>query len=248
MDKLDIVIPLGSGSKWEDNELRYCLRSIEQYMKNYRNIIIIGKCPDWLTNILHIPCKDSISPSYNIQKKLLLACKNEFVSEDFVYFNDDYFLTDIWKANFIPFYSTGKRLIDSIDPNFENWYDNYLLSTQKVLQKESLDYINFDIHYPIVINKLSFIKCYDKFRTYWEIGGNLLVKSLYCNFLNTSSKVKEDCKIRGKQSNENFVKKVNNSLGMFSTGDLCLDVNEYNIYPNRDYIEKLYPNKSKYEI
>jgi hypothetical protein len=49
---MKILIPLGTGSCWDDNnELRYCLRSIEQNLKGSYEIEIYGDAPEWVTNV-----------------------------------------------------------------------------------------------------------------------------------------------------------------------------------------------------
>ena len=42
MNSIDLVIPLATnGSNWLNWELKYCLRSIEKFVKGYKDIIII---------------------------------------------------------------------------------------------------------------------------------------------------------------------------------------------------------------
>ena len=48
---MKILIPLGTGSDWQNNELRYCLRSIEQNLKGSYEIEIYGDAPEWITNV-----------------------------------------------------------------------------------------------------------------------------------------------------------------------------------------------------
>ena len=48
---IDVVIPLGTGSRWQDNELRYCLRSIEKNLSGVNEVVIVGEKPKWLTNV-----------------------------------------------------------------------------------------------------------------------------------------------------------------------------------------------------
>ena len=55
---LDIVIPLAKDKRTNYYELRMTLRSIEKNLTGYRNIIIIGERPTWITNIIHIPLPD----------------------------------------------------------------------------------------------------------------------------------------------------------------------------------------------
>ena len=55
----DILIPLGTGSRHQDFELRMCLRSIEKHLKGVGNIFIVGEKPNWVHNVIHIPFKDN---------------------------------------------------------------------------------------------------------------------------------------------------------------------------------------------
>ena len=55
----DILIPLGTGSRHDNLELRYCLRSIEKHLKGVGNIFLVGEKPDWVQNVIHIPAKDN---------------------------------------------------------------------------------------------------------------------------------------------------------------------------------------------
>lgn len=49
---MNILIPLGSGSTWQNNELRYLLRSLDQNLKGDYEIHVYGnQVPDWLTNV-----------------------------------------------------------------------------------------------------------------------------------------------------------------------------------------------------
>jgi hypothetical protein len=50
---MKILIPLGTGSNWDNNELRYCLRSLDENLKGDYEIHIYGNVvPDWLTNVI----------------------------------------------------------------------------------------------------------------------------------------------------------------------------------------------------
>jgi hypothetical protein len=49
---MKILIPLGAGSNWDNNELRYCLRSLNENLKGDYEIHIYGNVvPEWLTNV-----------------------------------------------------------------------------------------------------------------------------------------------------------------------------------------------------
>lgn len=49
---MQIVIPIGIGSNWDNNELRYCLRSINEYLGDV-DLVVLGEpgvSIPWLTN------------------------------------------------------------------------------------------------------------------------------------------------------------------------------------------------------
>ena len=86
------------------DELRYSLRSIEQYLQGVRliHIVVDGQIPKWL-NIKHpkikvIQAKDIITdkkhyPNYNTQAIESYFFNIPDLSNRFIYFNDDFFLS-----------------------------------------------------------------------------------------------------------------------------------------------------------
>ena len=44
---MDILYVVGTGSKWDNNELRYSLRSIDKYGINIDRVFIVGTKPDF---------------------------------------------------------------------------------------------------------------------------------------------------------------------------------------------------------
>jgi hypothetical protein len=52
--ELDLVYTLGTGSQWQNNEIRYSIRSIIKNLTGYRNIYIIGETPTFLTPLAQV--------------------------------------------------------------------------------------------------------------------------------------------------------------------------------------------------
>ena len=76
MQKVDIIIPLGSGSKSNNDELKILLRSLEKNGRNFRNIIVVtDEPPPWLCNVKVIPASDELKHNKdgNIIRKVLTA-------------------------------------------------------------------------------------------------------------------------------------------------------------------------------
>ena len=105
---IDIVIPLGTGSLWKDNELRICLRSVQQNMEGVRNIYIVGVKPKWLSGVVWIKMTDLPGcRQFNIMRKVLTACKSEALSENFLFMNDDHYVMKKIHAMDIPYWYSG---------------------------------------------------------------------------------------------------------------------------------------------
>lgn len=238
---IDIVIPLGNGSHWKNNELRYCLRSIEKNVKEYRNIVIVGNKPRWIDNITHIDYPDVYTDraAYNIYNKLRIACTSNLVSDNFIYFNDDFFITKEINAFFYPYYAdkTLNRKIADYMHDEDNWYNTNIVNTIGVLEDNNFSTYNYDIHCPIVINKDRFLKLMATFD--WQ-KYDYCIKSLYANSLGIPPTIMEDVKFRGSKK-KTTIERVIEDRHIFSTGDSCLTKTM------KEFIKSLYPNKSKYE-
>ena len=56
---MDILYVIGKGSEWNNNELRFSLRSIAKYGKNIDRVFIVGYKPDFVSDeVTFIPCDD----------------------------------------------------------------------------------------------------------------------------------------------------------------------------------------------
>ena len=56
---MDIVYIIGKGSKWNNQELKYSLRSIAKYGINIGKVFIVGYKPNFVSDeVIYIPCDD----------------------------------------------------------------------------------------------------------------------------------------------------------------------------------------------
>ena len=205
MEKLiDVVYPIGTGSRWDNNELRFSLRAIEKYGRNVGKIVIVGVLPDFLDNqVIHIPVKDFFSPSVNadgnIIKKVLAACTDMRISEDFLFINDDHILLKEIKLNEVPNFHKGN--MNEYQENYWklNYWRSRLKKTRDTLNKMGLTAYHFDCHTPIICNKKKFIEAMEKFN--YSEGVGLTMKSLYGNLY-----YKDNCKLLSYEKKTIFVK------------------------------------------
>jgi hypothetical protein len=160
MPEVDIVIPLGKGSKHNNIELRYCLRGIERHLKNYGNIYLVGEKPDFLQNVVHIPAFDPYPvPDYNIAAKVYYALQlvQYGVSIDFLFFNDDHYLQANFDAAAFPYFYEGS-CEDYVKTKGDSGYGRRVKQTLQYLKSAELPTKYFDVHTPILYNRFDFIQ------------------------------------------------------------------------------------------
>lgn len=238
---VDVVYILGKESRWNNTEIKCSIRSVEMYLKEYNNIYIIGELPDFFNDkVIHIPYQDIYgNKARNIMTKILRAANDERISKDFILFNDDYFLLKDTNAPNYPYYYKNNLKI-ALEKNLYNYeFLQHIQQTIVALSEYNYLLSNFDSHYPIVYNKELLKKVVNKYN--WEIPFGLIMKSTYCNSLNIIGEYKEDCKINHPHTLDNWPN-VTKELDMFSIGDRCINKSM------QQYLDYLYPNKSKYEI
>lgn len=185
MEAIDLVYVLGTGSKWKDNEIRFSLRSVEKYLKGYRNIYVVGECPSFLQNVIHIPATDEFDPAVNADGnmilKLLKACALPDLSDDFVFMNDDFVFLKPVVASEIKWMHKGD-MKDRPDSFWkEQFYRHRLRRTYEVLRDLGETTLQYDYHAPMLMNKHSFREVMERFDFSEGIG--LTFRSLYGNVM-----------------------------------------------------------------
>lgn len=230
-----IVIPLGSGSRHGNRELLYALRSFEKNLAGITNVVIVGECPDFLQNIIHIPRPDSSHKQANIRNKILMACYDDRVTEDFCFLNDDVFIMKGLDITSIPYWYSG---------DLSTYKEEGTKALIEELGWRSLPTKRFDLHQPIIYNKKRFIEAV---KTFHE---KCIIKSTYCNYWRIEGEPMVDIKIRHPHSyqwiSENLPERIYFSVGETrEAGVVKFDGMSVGMWK---FLEEQFPNKSKYEV
>jgi len=191
---ISVVYTIGKGSRWNDYELLFSLRSIQKHLKGIGEVFIIGECPDFLTNVNHIPAKDPYAvPDTNIMLKIKTACETMEVSEDFLFMNDDHYLMTDFEADKFPYFYCSTLEV-YLKKRAGDGYGRRARNTRTSLLERGLKDKHFDIHYPILYNKKAFIEqvC-DKYDMTKKDG--FVLKSLYANGLKIEGIETKDFKL-----------------------------------------------------
>lgn len=96
---VDLIIPLGNGSKSKNDELRLFLRSLEKYGRGIRNVIVVASDPpEWLTGVKVIQMDDPLKHNKdgNIIRKILAAISSDDITPEFAWSSDDCVLLSVF--------------------------------------------------------------------------------------------------------------------------------------------------------
>lgn len=231
---LDFVYILGHGSRWNDGELRYSLRSLCEHVP-HRRVIVVGCRPAWLKNVLHIPAADDQDNKLkNAIQKIRIACQTEGISDDFVLMNDDFFI--LKPHDQIEIFNNGTlQTMEAEHKTKAGYYFNAIQSTLQLLRFSDIpEPLNYEHHRPIVFNKTKFLQLTDSITWREKL---YLFRSIYGNIYKVPSIYRKDCKIFSA-----------NSLSRFDGGDIISTDNPVVLSKKfRVWINNKFPKKSKYE-
>lgn len=235
---IDVFYVLGSGSKWQNNEIRYSMRSLEKYGKNVGQVYVIGEEPDFISDeVKYIKATDIGSPACNHWYKVKRFFVETGIKRACYMMDDIFFIKDVDLENY-PYYCSGE--LKKYTDIGRNNYHRMITDTKKELEKENKPITNFEIHCPIIYEKDKFESLEKKF---YKIKANhrhfVGVRSYYCNMNDIQGTFCNDMKIR-KQHMNNWLERIKTN-DCFSTSD---DVISMGV---GDWLKKEFPNPSKYE-
>lgn len=191
---LDIVYVLKNGGT--KDEFRYSLRSLVNFP--HRNVWVYGDCPEWATGVFTVPVKQFGIKWQNTSEMLKQAALNRHLSENFVYFNDDFF---IMRPSDTLDYYYAKTLSDRIDSCkiktggviVPSRYGQQLQMCDNYLAKNKLSTRNYELHIPMIFNRQKLAQAIRKLPD----KGFGARRSLYGNLYDVGGVEREDCKIYG---------------------------------------------------
>jgi len=187
---MDIVIPY---LKSDSDELRYCLRSLKNI--DHDKVFICGDKPDFISDkVIYIPrvLKGS-TPQYDSELNIRLALKDKRLSDDFILFNDDFYVMEY--CNDLLNYHTGeiKDVVKQRKDHKFSLHNKFLMNTKEYLQDDSA--LSYELHIPMIFNKMKRLQVSDEILSILASGKVLLPRSIYGNRFCDISIIKKDVKI-----------------------------------------------------
>ena len=241
---MDILYVVGIGSEWNDNELRYSLRSIDKNGKNVGRIFICSETLPKFINpeaVVHVPFHESGTIKHrNIMDKIEFVMRNTNIADDFLLSSDDHFY--IREADFdnYPLYHKGEM--------YEHWeskkeYFRSMIETKRLLLKHGLTtystnpHCNTHFSRPLYMEHIALMDEAKQLRHGGEVNclmGNLMVAA------GVEPVLYEDIKIKRFIDREELLRLLGDAH-CFSIYDNAL---EWGI---KDYLREQFPDKSRWE-
>lgn len=228
---MDIVYILRNGI--DGDEIRYSLRSLKNIPHD--KVWFFGGQPEGLKPDRAVPLQQKgVSVWQRVCWTLGQVCKNEEVSDDFILFNDDFFVMK--PVEELPPYFDGtlhKRIqqIRKKRDGLDSIYSQNLMRLRELLLSERKKTYNYAVHVPMVINKEKALEVLGKYeRTY-------MFRSLYGNYWDIGGEQLTDCKIIKKDIEpDKDAPFLSTSEGSFANGKIG------------EYIRSVFTEKCEYEI
>lgn len=218
---MDVLYYIGGGSRHQNRELRFSLRSLEKHCKDVGKVWIVGNRPPFVAGVEYLWVEDSGAWWQNAFYKTMAAIKAG-ISNDFLLMNDDFYMLKDFEAATYPYYHRG-----DISENANTQYQQTILNTKRVLQGMGKPFKHYGVHCPMRINGAKYSQL-EKF--YKDDSLPVSARCLYGNLFCGGQKV-ADCK---------GVEVKGSATGCFSSKDwVGCDVFKK--------LKEMYPTPSKWE-
>jgi len=226
----DIVIPY---IKSNTDELKYCLRSLKNI--THGNVFICGDRPDFISDkVIYIPrVLKGNRPQYDSELNIRLALLDNRLSDDFILFNDDFYI--LKQCNELLNYHAGeiKDIIKQRNNRIFAVHNKYLSDTKSYLNDDSA--LSYELHIPMIFNKNKRLQVSNEIMPLLSKGRTVLPRSIYGNRFCDISIIKQDVKIydeNDKIADDTFLSTYESTF-TGSAGDI---------------IRSNFSNKCKYEV
>lgn len=212
-----------------ENELRFSLRSLKNLP--HRDVFIVGQAPEWVQNVTVIPWQQTEERFSDTYYKIMAAANDERVAENFVLFNDDFYLL---------------KPVERIEPLYLKsigaWKDQYhnkgeywkkIAATERIIGGDAKAY---ELHCPFPFNKTNLRTYQDKYKK----PRKAMLRTLYAYEFGSDGRKSKDYKAI---TPKNFQKLLATNPPFISSSNACAQ--------DKDWIKLMqgvFPQPSPYEL
>lgn len=147
MSAPDVVYMVRPGEANE--ELRYSLRSLRNLP--HGRVWIAGYCPSWVTDVEVIPVPPRPGAHQSVKANLRAACEHPEVSEQFAYFNDDFYV--MAPVDDMPVMHRGS-ITAAMGDRMRSSYTRAMKATRDALMERGIvEPLCYELHAPTLVTK-----------------------------------------------------------------------------------------------
>lgn len=220
---MDAIYPVGPGSRWKDNELRYSLRSLAMHAPEVDRVIIVGRKPKFVGDVLHIPHQDD----HGVVANQLLKMKAALVhvtDHRFVWMNDDFYLTGPQYWTFVHHIATPKWR--------DGVYGRAFQAARKYLSSVGIPVArDHELHIPVAYDTLTAGNLLSRIPTL-----DIAFRTVYFNIVTKASTPMHDVKVKS-------AKEVRPTWSSFSSSNAAVTTLDF-----QHMLERMYPDPSPWEV
>lgn len=151
-----------------NEELRYSLRSLEKNFKGINKVWFYGGKPMYFHPDKQVIVNQKGPTKWdNVRNMMRSIAENDDITEDFVLFNDDFFVMKPVETLPAYRYKTIESLCEWVEKqrnlNHPSSYTNNLRDVAEELKEAGLPTYNFALHLPIIINRKKLLEVLERF-------------------------------------------------------------------------------------
>lgn len=161
-------------------DLKTLIRSIEKYVMDYNEIVIVGEKPYWIQGVIHIPHSHATDKKWkekNVYDKVSAACLHSDVSFNFVFIDNGFrcfYETTFCKNLRWTYFGTCRGSSMALGTIEKLKFKR----TSDFLLRRGFRDFNAEWPSPIIFNKREFLCTFEEEN--WRTPYGYCMKSLYC--------------------------------------------------------------------
>ena len=238
----DIIIPLGPGSKFNNDELRISLRSVEKNLDVDKVYVATTIDIPWLKNAIKVPVDDpwDNNKDKNLIYKVVKTLEMYPEIDKFYFWSDDFVILQPIGSNHINIYNDRSLDYFKANPPTTKWQKR-LANTLNILKVYGYDAsVNWDSHTPLLLSSKDIVSRATLFE-YDSFAANYTVCTLlaFINGLTRKDGVHQDL-VKVSYESE-FKGEIDTRFKYLGHNDLAFSTGL------REKLFELFPECSKYE-
>ena len=238
----DIIIPLGPGSKFNNDELRISLRSVEKNLDVDKVYVATTMDIPWLKNVIKVPVDDpwDNNKDKNLIYKVVKTLEMYPEIDKFYFWSDDFVILQHIGSNHINIYNDRSLDYFKANPPTTKWQKR-LANTLNILKVYGYDAsVNWDSHTPLLLSSKDIVSRATLFE-YDSFAANYTVCTLlaFINGLTKKDGIHQDL-VKVSYESE-FKGEIDTRFKYLGHNDLAFSTGL------REKLFELFPDCSKYE-